>query len=218
MTTHPTIGSPITRTHGTLVPWVTGTLAALLVVLHVGAAGLFGDLVYDRSAILGGDAWRLLTGHLVHLDWNHLILNVAALLGLGYLIESDGQHGRRNLLAVLGASIAAIGVALLAFHPATILYAGLSGALNGLFAFVCLLFFARTRSWVWITLLAGGIFKIAWESAFGPAFSATLAWPPEALAHFAGLFGGFAVISANFWKSARKSWYFGWAACPFNLA
>lgn len=212
------ITQPANKPHGTPVPWVTGTLAALLFVLHVGAAGLFGDLVYDRSAILNGEAWRLLTGHLVHLDWNHFVLNVAALLGLGYLIETDTQNGRRNLLAVLGASIAAIGAALLVFHPATILYAGLSGALNGLFAFVCLQFFARTRSWVWIALLAGGVFKIAWESAFGPAFSATLAWPPEALAHFAGLFGGLAVIAANIWKNARKSWYFGWAACPFNPA
>lgn len=207
-----------TTSHGTPVPWVTCTLATLLVVLHVGAAGLFADLVYDRSAILSGEAWRLLTGHLVHLDWNHLTFNVAALLGLGYLIETDGQIGRRTLVTVLGTSIAAIGVALLVFHPATILYAGLSGALNGLFAYVCLQLFAHTRSWVWLALLAGGIFKIAWESAFGPAFSATLAWPPEILAHLAGLFGGFAVFSARFWIDARKSWYFGWAACPFNPA
>lgn len=209
---------PATKSHGTPVPWVTATLAVLLVALHVAAAGVFGDLVYDRTAILNGEIWRVLTGHLVHLDWSHLTLNVAALLGLGYLIETDGPDGRRNLLAILGASIAAIGAALLVFHPMTILYAGLSGALNGLFAFVCLKFFARTKSWVWLALLAGGIFKIAWESAFGPAFSATLAWPPEALAHFAGLFGGFAVMAVNSWQRAKRSWYFGWAACPFNPA
>ncbi|NNE21682.1 MAG: rhombosortase [Rhizobiales bacterium] len=207
-----------TNAHGTCVPWVTGSLAALLVVLHIGAAGVFGDLVYDRTAILNGEVWRVLTGHLVHLDWNHLALNALALLGLGYLIETDGPGGRRNVLAVLGASIAAIGAALLVFHPMTILYAGLSGALNGLFAFICLRFFARTRSWIWLALLAGGICKIAWESAFGPAFSATLAWPPEALAHFAGLFGGFAVAAVNSWRRAKQSWYFGWAACPFNPA
>ena len=207
-----------TNSHGTPVPWVTATLTAVLVVLHVGAAGLFGDLVYDRTAILNGETWRLLTGHLVHLDWNHLTLNAVALLGLGYLIETDGHAGRGNLLAVLGASITAISAALLVFNPTTILYAGVSGALNGLFAFVCLQFFARTRSWLWMALLAGGIFKIAWEGAFGPAFSAMLAWPPETSAHFAGLFGGVAVICAKIWQRERKSWYFGWASCPFNPA
>lgn len=196
--------------HGTKVPWVTTTLAALLVVLQFVSSGVFEHLVFDRAAIFNGELWRLVTGHLVHLDWNHLALNAAALLGLGYLIETDPNNGRRKLLAVLIASTAAISAALLIFNPATALYAGLSGVLNGLFAFICLQFFAQTRSWVWMALITGGVLKIAAESLFGQTFTTALAWPPEPIAHFAGLIGGIAVAAILGWRKARKSWYFPW--------
>ena len=46
--------------------WLVGLLAAVLVLL-----GLTGDagrelLRYERSAVLHGEYWRLMTGHLVH--------------------------------------------------------------------------------------------------------------------------------------------------------
>ena len=204
-----------TDPHGTPVPWVTGTLASLLVILQVISSGLFEHLIYDRAAIASGEIWRLATGHLVHLDWNHLALNAAAFVGLGYLIETDGHKGRHNLLTVSAAGVATISAALYLLSPATALYAGISGVLNGLFALVCLQFFASTRSWIWIALLAGSIAKIAWESAFGPAFSAALAWPPEPIAHFAGLLAGAVVYATHAWKRAKQSWYFPWATCPF---
>ncbi|MEE9338293.1 MAG: rhomboid family intramembrane serine protease, partial [Methylococcaceae bacterium] len=45
------------------------------------------QLIYDRALISQGEIWRLLTAHLVHLDSEHLILNLAALLVLGSLLE-----------------------------------------------------------------------------------------------------------------------------------
>ena len=203
-----------TSTHGTTLPWVTGLLTTLLIVLQFCSPGVFDQLVYSRDAIASGEIWRLASGHLTHLDWNHLAMNAAALLGFGYLIETDGHVGRRNLLIVLAASAAAISTALFVFAPATALYAGLSGVLNGLFAYVCLRFFACTRSWIWLALFGGGLAKIAFEVTFGPAFSGSLAWPPEPLAHFAGLLGGVAAVAVQIWNKARSSWYFPWA-CPF---
>lgn len=185
------------KSHGTKVPWVTGSLALLLIALQASSSGVFELLVYDRAAIFNGQVWRLITGHLVHLDWSHLALNAAALVGLGFLIETGDDDGRGKLVAVLATSAAAISIALFLFSPTTAYYAGLSGVLNGLFAFICLQYLIRTRSWVWLGLLTGGVAKITWEAAFGPAFSAALLWPPESIAHFAGLIGGIAVIATS---------------------
>lgn len=204
------------NTHGTNVPWVSGSLALALVGLQLIAPVVFEHFVYDRAAILDGQAWRLITGHLVHLDWSHLAANVAALLCLGWAIETGSGDGRTNLMAVLGTGATLVSLTMVLFNPATAFYAGLSGALNGLLAFVCLQFYAQTRAWIWPVLLVADIAKIAWESVSGPIFTTTIAWPPEPVAHIAGLLAGACVFAVRFVNLARRSWYFPWAACPFN--
>ena len=54
-------------------------LLVLLAVMHGGdhAAAV---LRYERAAVLSGEAWRLLTGHLVHADRSHLLWNVLGLV------------------------------------------------------------------------------------------------------------------------------------------
>ena len=202
-----------TLTHGTQVPWVTLTLTAGMVLLQALPGGL-AALAYDREAIQAGELWRLASGHLVHLDWSHLAANAGALFGLGWLIESDGPHGRMNLVKLLGAGAATITIALLVFSPATGLYAGLSGVLNGVFAYACLGLFARTRHKAWLALIIGATAKIAVESIYGPLFTTELAWPPHTLAHAAGLASGIAVALVQGFRRARKSWYFPWSHCP----
>ena len=205
-------------THGTQVPWVTALLTATLVLVQVLSPTLFTHLVYDRAAILDGQIWRLVTGHLVHLDWNHLSANAAALFGLGWLVETAPGNGRKNLVTVLVASIAVISALLMLFAPATAFYAGLSGALNGLFAFACLQLYGQTRHKAWLVLILGAAFKIGWESAFGPLFTSSLAWPSQTLAHFGGLLAGLGLATGATICKARKSWYFPWAHCPFIAA
>ena len=206
------------RAHGMKVPWVTLGLSAVLISLHAAPGSIFSDLAFDRAAIFQGELWRLATGHLVHLDWSHLAANVAALLCLGSLVESGTNNGRRSLLTVLSISVVTVSIILLATSPATAFYAGLSGALNGLFAYVCLHFYARTRNAIWPLLLIGDLVKIGWETVFGPIMTAALAWPPEPLAHFAGFLAGLGIVVARLVRHARKSWYFPWAACPLISA
>lgn len=87
---------------------------------------------YDRSALMSGELWRVLTAHLVHLNSAHLLLN---LLGLCLICELQWGdlpplHGVR-LLGFAGVAISAL---LWWGHPELAWYAGLSGALHGLWA------------------------------------------------------------------------------------
>lgn len=86
----------------------------------------------DRSALASGEIWRLLSGHLVHMNTPHLMLNLLALFLLCELLwrELDWRHVAGLLLcAALG-----ISAALLSWHPGVAWYAGLSGILHGLWA------------------------------------------------------------------------------------
>ena len=64
----------------------TGMTSTLLWLL--GEPTLNG-LMYDRSAIASGELWRALSGHIVHSNGWHLLLNLASLLMIGLLFS---QH------------------------------------------------------------------------------------------------------------------------------
>lgn len=90
------------------------------------------DLRYDRAALLSGQWWRVVTGHLVHLNFDHLLLNLAGLILVCELLwyRLPWRHGSALLL------FSAAGTSLLLWwlHPELAWYAGLSGALHGLWA------------------------------------------------------------------------------------
>ncbi|MGZ3236099.1 MAG: rhombosortase [Burkholderiaceae bacterium] len=87
---------------------------------------------YDRVAILSGQAWRVITGHLVHLNTPHLVLN---LIGLFLLFELLwGKLAVLHALGLLAAASVGISILLWLLHPELMSYAGLSGALHGLWA------------------------------------------------------------------------------------
>src|SRR3569623_2737413 len=52
-------------------------LSSLLIALAGPDASV--ALRYERAAILDGEMWRLVSGHLVHLGWSRLVLNLAGL-------------------------------------------------------------------------------------------------------------------------------------------
>lgn len=100
---------------------------------------------YDRAALSSGEWWRMATGHLVHLNMPHLLFNLLGLFLICELLWRDlpWSHGLGLLLS------AAIGTSALLFwlHPELAWYAGLSGALHGLWAGCALagLWFRRAR-------------------------------------------------------------------------
>jgi rhomboid family GlyGly-CTERM serine protease len=109
-----------------------GALAAALCTLLVGLAAL-GDgprlaLRFERGPLAAGQWWRLLTGHIVHLDLRHALLNVAGLL-LAWVLFA-GAFRAWQWAVILLAGCAAIDAGLWLLDPALDWYVGASGLLH----------------------------------------------------------------------------------------
>ncbi len=138
-------------------------LAVGLVAVAVALLGdrAAGALRYERQAVLEGQVWRLLTCHLVHLGWSHLLLNLTAGALVAAVLRSFA-FARVLLPAALG-----VGLGLLLLSPGVGWYVGLSGVLHGLLA--CGAFAAGLAGnwggWGALALLA---VKLAYEGLWGP--------------------------------------------------
>jgi rhomboid family GlyGly-CTERM serine protease len=134
------------------------------------ALSLGGDtarvwLRYERSGLVAGEAWRLLTGHVVHLGWGHLALNLAALGVLARLFEN--VLGRLEWLLVTVAAAAAIDLGLYFISSGTEWYVGFSGVLHGLLVAGSLkLIVARETTGPFLLGLI--LIKLIWEQLGGP--------------------------------------------------
>src|SRR5438445_8659670 len=108
-----------------------GTCAVLLLPVLAGDAGREA-LRYDRTALAAGQWWRLLTAHIVHLDFNHAALNSLGLVLMWALFARD--YRPRQWLAIVLGSVAAIDAGLWLRDSTIAWYVGSSGALHGLMA------------------------------------------------------------------------------------
>jgi rhomboid family GlyGly-CTERM serine protease len=179
---------------------VAAGLALALLALHALAPG--ETLEYQRR-LLADEPWRVLTAHLVHINWTHALVNAAALWIVARLYAEDLGAGRQAL--ALGASALVISAALALLYPSIDWYRGLSGALHGLFfagaAKWLLSERPRTfrRLWLPATLFAGGWVKVALEQP-GGATTPHAQWLGAAVvpqAHFVGALCG-TVLGALF--------------------
>jgi len=142
-------------------------LAIVVLALHALAPG--DALEYQRGA-LARQPWRLVTGHLVHLNWPHALVNAAALWIVARLYAPDLSATRQAI--ALAASALAISAALAWLHPDIEWYRGLSGALHGLFfaGAVTWLLAERPRRlgrlWMPALLFIGGWLKVVLEQPF----------------------------------------------------
>jgi rhomboid family GlyGly-CTERM serine protease len=155
------------------------TLAALIPAL--GAEPLINLLQYQREALAAGEVWRLFSGHLTHLGWGHLGMNLAGLWLIAHLLLNDRPYWCLTTLPwiMLGTSLG-----LWFGAPQVNWYQGLSGVLHGLLCWA-LLMHIRTpgcspvpdstaaaeasltpSASAWLLLLV--LFKLAWEQWQGP--------------------------------------------------
>jgi rhomboid family GlyGly-CTERM serine protease len=94
-------------------------------------------LVYQRNLITEGEIWRLLSGHLLHTNGYHLLLNLAALFML-WALHGRFYNIRNYTILFLWCSITT-SVGIYYFDPTLIQYVGLSGVLHGVFVFGALM-------------------------------------------------------------------------------
>jgi rhomboid family GlyGly-CTERM serine protease len=178
----------VQRHGGYTLPWRTFILVALALSLFVLGGPASQALVFDREAILHGELWRLLTGHWVHGDTEHLFWNVMALGILGAMVELT--PGQMKLGTALLGGTALVDVWLWWFMPGLDFYCGLSGILNTLLFLVLIDGWRRTGSTVFPLVLLGATAKIAVETTWATALFTHTAWPAVPPAHLAGALAG----------------------------
>jgi rhomboid family GlyGly-CTERM serine protease len=106
-------------------------IAATCVALLLWPEAL-GCLRWQHGAVDAGQPWRVLSAHFVHMSLLHALANLA---GLALVIELLGASVRpAEAVVILLASALAIIGALALFNPTIQWYAGLSGAVHGLWA------------------------------------------------------------------------------------
>ena len=162
--------------------------ALLLLLSLTGEAGRLA-LRYERAALASGQLWRLITGHLVHLDLRHALVNTLGLALMWALFARD--YAPRQWLAIVLASIAAIDAGLWLWDSTVTWYVGSSGALHGVMAAGTLAHLKRREpdGWVLALFLAG---KLLYEHTMGALpFSGSSAVVVDA--HLYGVIGGGAV-------------------------
>lgn len=177
---------PLTRALDWRVP---GVLAAVALgsMAFGGEATLW--LNYDRGAILAGESWRIVTAHVVHLQWSHLAMNLAGLFLVWWLFG----HRLTTVQWVIVTTACMLGVsaAVLLFEPGTSSAAGMSALLHGMFAagaFAGVLTGHRME-WVPLALITT---KLCWEAAMGPmpGSEAVAGGPVDLEAHLYGALVG----------------------------
>jgi rhomboid family GlyGly-CTERM serine protease len=159
-------------------------LVALLIVLQALPEATRQLLAYERTGVVQGQWWRLLTGSLVHVGWMHLALNAGVLL-LGAGLFAGLRSPLAWLVALLVCAVGSM-LGLHLFSREVHWCMGLSGPLHGLLVIGAVDLWRRGERLGWL-LLAAFVTKVAWEQLAG-AGSGT-----------AGLIGAAVVVDAHLW-------------------
>jgi rhomboid family GlyGly-CTERM serine protease len=168
--------------------WLLLGLAAVgMVLLWLGGEPVRAALRYERAAILDGEVWRLLTGHLVHFDLRHLVLNLAG-AGLMVLLFGSG-YSARHWLWILAASVVAIDAGFFVLEPQLLWYVGVSGVLHGVLAAGAVSWWRTEPKWMASILTVIVIGKLGWEQMQG-GLQLSGDMPVVVAAHLYGAVGG----------------------------
>jgi rhomboid family GlyGly-CTERM serine protease len=158
--------------------------AAMLLLAFTGEGGRLA-LRYDRSAVAGGEGWRLVTAHLIHLNLRHALLNCLGLALMWALFARD--YSLRQWLVIVAAAAAAIDAGLWLCDSTVEWYVGSSGVLHGIMAAGTLAQLRRREATGWV-LLGFLALKLAYEHWVGALPLAGSAVVVDA--HLFGVLGG----------------------------
>jgi rhomboid family GlyGly-CTERM serine protease len=139
-------------------------VVALLALLQAGGDPVRNALSYDRVALAGGQWWRALTAHFVHLDAAHATLNSMGVVLMWALFARD--YSPLRWLAIYLFSALAISIGLWLWDPAVPDYVGASGALHGVMTAGTLAHLRRRDLDGWV-LAVFIVVKLAYEQFAG---------------------------------------------------
>ncbi|WP_325892059.1 rhombosortase [Grimontia sp. NTOU-MAR1] len=170
-----------------------GLLAIIILIAQIPI--IHQLMVWDRTDILAGQWWRIVTGNLTHTNFIHLAMNLTGLVVLTFLHRE--YYGSRSLIPMIWVMMVVIGAVM--FVSPFDWYAGLSGVLHGLFVWGVVRDIQNKVPLGWI-MLAGVIVKLGYEAyTGGDAMTADLIEAGVAYqAHVAGALVGIAF--ALVWK------------------
>ncbi len=156
---------------------------------------------FDRGLVSQGDIWLLLTGHIVHLNWSHWLLNMAGLAIVAFFFSTHASF--KQWLSVIVVSACVIAVGIWWWLTDITSYVGLSGVLHGLFLYGALreIRFYPTSGYVLFAVL---IAKLGWEFFNGalPGSEDMAGGRVLTEAHLLGAIGGITVWLLELFKTA----------------
>ncbi|WP_242337467.1 MULTISPECIES: rhomboid family intramembrane serine protease [Anaeromyxobacter] len=165
----------------------------------------------ERSRVWAGEAWRLVTAGFLHGGWQHLAMNLGALLLAGPIVER--RLGRVRFLALYLASLVAASAASLLGHDAVV--AGASGGVFGMVGALLVLELRRAGS-VRRFLAAPHVVLVLGALALG--FVASRLYPGRLPADDFAHAGGLAAGVAAAWLLTRPASSGAWPWPALGLA
>lgn len=169
-------------------------ILALVLLSLLGESGRLA-LRYEREAVAQGEYWRLLTGHLVHGSWLHLLMNGLGLGLVAALFDRDYSLPAWLLIALF--SVVAIDLGFVLYEPQLLWYVGLSGVLHGALAAGAVAWWRHESRLLALLLSVIFIAKLLWEQWHG-ALPLSGDLPVVVDAHLYGAIGG-VIAGAVLW-------------------
>jgi rhomboid family GlyGly-CTERM serine protease len=169
---------PTTTSPGAAWPWWTISLTVGLVLTNTPLwfdsipAAWLTTLEFERTAVVAGEWWRILTNNLIHWDVKHFYFDVGAFVFAGWLSERYFHHRYPVLLLWLALCV---GVSGLFFLDDGVRLRGLSGVNAGQFAALLWVEIALARReperWRWVLpVLVLFIVWVCYGAVTGRAF------------------------------------------------
>jgi len=180
-------------------------LALFLISLLTQTFNQIENWRFDRVLIEQGHYCLLFSGHLIHANWTHWLLNVAGLAIVAFFFSPHATV--KQWFVVVLVSMLFISVAIWLWLPELRTYVGLSGVLHGLFFYGALreIRYYPVSGYVLTGLLLA---KLLWEHFFGalPGSEEMINGRVLTESHLFGAIAGFAVwLSEETWARWKNT-------------
>ncbi len=124
------------------------------------------QLIYIRDAVAQGEVWRIFTSQLVHTNWPHYLLNISSVWLFAFLFYTTINFKTFTINLFLLAL--AVGICLHLREPTILWYAGLSGAIYGLYLIGAYSALKSNDYLIGVGTFALIIGKVSYDHWFGP--------------------------------------------------